>query len=266
VGVTHARGFWARLLTASFLAAVLALPLSISAFQAGRGPSALGWGQTEAAYDGRFTFVRLRWDSGYGSGGFRLGGMSDAWNHDYPRAEQNLMTLLNYLTLIDTRVDGSLILRLTDPDLFKFPIVYMWEPGFWQLSDLEASRFREYLLKGGFAIFDDFEQEQWDHFAEQMRRVLPDARFVKLDRSHRVFDSFFRMTTIDFPHPMMGILPTYYGIFEDNDPNRRLMVIANYNNDVAEYWEWSGSGLFPVDTSNEAYKLGVNYMLYGLTH
>ena len=99
-----------------------------------------------------------------------------------------------------------------------------------------------------------------------MRRVLPDARFVKLDRSHRVFDSFFRMTTIDFPHPMMGILPTYYGIFEDNDPNRRLMVIANYNNDVAEYWEWSGSGLFPVDTSNEAYKLGVNYMLYGLTH
>ena len=258
----HGRGFWARLIKASSLAAVIALPAMATA-QAGR--SAFGWGQTEAAYDGRFTFVRLRWDSGFG-GGFRRGGMSDAWNHDYPRAEQNLMSLLNYLTFIDSREDGSLILRLTDPDLFKFPIVYMWEPGFWQLNDLEAARFREYLLKGGFAIFDDFEQEQWDHFAEQMRRVLPDARFVKLDRSHRVFDSFFRMTTIDFPHPMMGILPTYYGIFEDNDPNRRLMVIANYNNDVAEYWEWSGSGLFPVDTSNEAYKLGVNYMLYGLTH
>ncbi len=264
--MTHARGFWARLIGliwASSLAAVIALPAMATA-QAGR--SAFGWGHTEADYDGRFTFVRVRWDSGSGSGGFRRGGMSDAWNHDYPRAEQHLMSLLNYLTFIDSREDGSLILRLTDPDLFKFPIVYMWEPGFWQLNDLEAVRFREYLLKGGFAIFDDFEQEQWDHFAQQMRRVLPEARFVKLDRSHRVFDSFFRMTTIDFPHPMMGILPTYYGIFEDNDPNRRLMVIANYNNDVAEYWEWSGSGLFPVDTSNEAYKLGVNYMLYGHTH
>lgn len=266
VGVTHARGSWARPLKALSLAAVLALTPAIAAVQSGRGQSALGWGQTEAAYDGRFTFVRLRWDSGLRSGGFRRGGMNDAWNHDFPRAEQNLLTLLNYLTLIDAREDGSLVLRLTDPDLFKFPIVYMWEPGFWQLSDLEAARFREYLLKGGFAIFDDFEQEQWDNFEQQMRRILPEARFVKLDRSHRVFDSFFRMTNIDFPHPMMGILPTYYGIFEDNDPSRRLMVIANYNNDVAEYWEWSGSGLFPVDTSNEAYKLGVNYMLYGLTH
>ncbi len=66
------------------------------------GRSAFGWGQTEADYDGRFTFVRLRWDSGFG-GGFRRGGMSDAWNHDYPRAEQNLMSLLNYLTFIDSR-------------------------------------------------------------------------------------------------------------------------------------------------------------------
>jgi hypothetical protein len=96
--------------------------------------------------------------------------------------------------------------------------------------------------------------------------VLPEARWVKLDRSHRIFDSFFRMNTIEFPHPMYGYIPSYYGIHEDNNPARRLMVIANHDNDVAEYWEWSGRGLFPVDTSNEAYKLGVNYMLYGLTH
>jgi len=57
-----------------------------------------------------------------------------------------------------------------------------------------------------------------------------------------------------------------YGIYEDNDPAKRLMVVANYDNDVPEYWEWSGEGLFPFDASNEAYKLGVNYVLYGLTH
>jgi hypothetical protein len=220
------------------------------------------WGQPDRTYDGRFTFARLRWQ---GSGGGRRG-MSSAWNHDFPRAEQNLMAILGELTLIDANRDGSLILTLDDPDLFRYPIAYMWEPGFWTLTDAEAQRFREYLLKGGFAIFDDFEFEQWNNFEAQMRRVLPEARFVRLDRTHRVFDSFFRMSTIDFPHPMYGISPTYFGIHEDNDPAKRLMVVANHNNDVAEYWEWSGSGFFPVDQSNEAYKLGVNYMLYGLTH
>ena len=80
-----------------------------------------------------------------------------------------------------------------------------------------------------------------------------------------MFDTFFRMKTIEFPHPMFGYIPNYYGIFEDNDPVKRLMVIANHNNDVAEYWEWSGEGRFPVDMSNEAWKLGINYMLYGMT-
>ncbi len=239
-------------------AALLAGPVLAGQDRRGNG----GW-RTDTEYDGRFTFVRLRWDWGFGG---RFRGMSDAWNHDFPRAEQNLMRILKDLTLIDARTDGGLILTLDDPRLFLYPIAYMWEPGFWTMTDEEAARFREYLQKGGFAIFDDFEQDQWINFESQMRRVLPEARWVKLDKSNRVFDSFFRMNTIDFPHPMMGILPTYYGIFEDNDPSRRLMVIANYNNDVAEYWEWSGSGLFPVDTSNEAYKLGVNYMLYGLTH
>jgi hypothetical protein len=214
-------------------------------------------------YDGRFTFVRLRWDSGIGG---RFRGMSDAWNHDFPRAEQNLVSILHDLTLIDIRTDGGQILTLDDPRLFRYPIAYMWEPGFWTMTDSEAASFRSYLLKGGFAIFDDFERDQWRNFESQMRRVLPDAQFVKLDKSNRIFDTFFRMTTIDFPHPMYGILPTYCGIYEDNDPSKRLMVIANHDHDVAEYWEFSGTGFFSVDPSNEAYKLGVNYMMYGLTH
>jgi hypothetical protein len=218
---------------------------------------------TPVTYDGRFTFVRLRWESGGGGG--RRRGNSDAWNHDYPRAEQNLTRLLKDLTYIDARTDATLILSLDDPELFKYPIAMMWEPGYWVLSDSEALHFRDYLLKGGFAIFDDFEQDQWINYETQMRRVLPDARFVKLDASHPIFDTFFRMKTIEFPHPMFGYIPNYYGIFEDNDPSKRLLVIANHDNDVAEYWEWSGEGRFPVDMSNEAWKLGINYMLYGMT-
>ena len=58
----------------------------------------------------------------------------------------------------------------------------------------------------------------------------------------------------------------FLGIYEDNDPTKRMMALANHNSDIAEYWEWSGQGLFPFDDTNEAYKLGVNYIIYGLTH
>jgi uncharacterized protein DUF4159 len=248
-----------RAVLAALLVAALAGGIAAAGAQRMRGPAHT----TSLTYDGRYTFVRLRWQSGGGFG--RRGGNSDAWNHDYPRAEQNLTRLLKDITYIDARTEGSLILTLDDPELFKYPIAMMWEPGFWSLTDSEARHFREYLLKGGFAIFDDFEQDQWINYEQQMRRVLPDGRFVKLDASHPVFDTFFRMKTIEFPHPMFGYIPNYYGIFEDNDPSKRLMVIANHNNDVAEYWEWSGEGVFPVDMSNEAWKLGINYMLYGMT-
>jgi hypothetical protein len=210
--------------------------------------------------------VRLRWQSDFGF--TRRGGFRSAWNHDYPRAEQNLSAIIRELTYLDIRDDGSRILTLDDPELFKHPIAFMWEPGFWNLTDLEAKSFRAYLLKGGFAVFEDFDgAAQWANFEAQMLRVLPDARFVKLDNSHRIFGAFFDIHDIDaIVHPMSRIRPSYYGVYEDNDPSKRLMVVANYDNDVPEYWEWSGQGLFPFDASNEAYKLGVNYMIYGLTH
>ena len=214
-------------------------------------------------YDGQVTFVRLRWNSGFGRGGFGA-----AWNHDLPRAEQHLAMIVRELSLVDMRTDGSKVLALDDPELFKYPIAFMWEPGFWSLSDEEASAFRAYLAKGGFAVFEDFDgSQQWAHFEAQMERVLPGGRLVRLEQSHPIFDTFFRLRDIDaIVHPMTGIRPSYYGIFENNDPRGRLMVVANYDNDVPEYWEWSGQGLFPFDTSNEAYKLGVNYLIYGLTH
>ena len=215
-------------------------------------------------YDGRVTFVRLAWQGGSPYGG----SWNSAWNHDYPRAEQHLAQILRELTYLDIRADGSRILTLDDPELLKYPIAFMWEPGFWDLSDREAEAFRAYLLKGGFAVFEDFDgRSQWANFEAAMRMVLPGSRLVKLDQRHRIFDSFFTIHDIDaIVHPMSGQRPSYYGIFEDNDPTKRLMVVANFDNDVPEYWEWSGEGLFPFNQSNEAYKLGVNYMIYGMTH
>ena len=134
----------------------------------------------EAAYDGRFTFVRLRWGSDVGFS--RRGGWGAAWNHDYPRAERHLSLILRELTALDIRTDHSLILALDDPELFKYPIAFMWEPGFWNLSDREATALRAYLLKGGLAVFEDFDgADQWGHFEAQMRRVLP-GRSVRQTR------------------------------------------------------------------------------------
>jgi uncharacterized protein DUF4159 len=232
-------------------------------------PISAGWGRRDLPYDGRFTFVRLRWTSGT-FGTRPTGSDINSWLHEFPRAEQNLMRILDDLTIIDAKTDGSLILTLDDPKLFKYPIVMLWEPGFWVMTDNQANRLREYLLKGGFVIFNDFELDQWDNFEAQMLRVLPGARWIPLDGTHQVFGSFFRIEKVDFPHPrnhhLYGFKPLYFGLFEDNDPTGRLMAIANYNTNLAEYWQMAGTGFFPIDSSNDAFKLGVNYMLYGLTH
>ena len=244
------------------LAALLCLTAA-AALTAQYDRAPVGGFRTDVEYDGRLTFVRLRWR---GPAGFGRG-FGAAWNHDLPRAEQHLSLIVRELTLANMRRDGSRVLALDDPELFNYPIAFMWEPGFWNLTDAEATSFRAWLAKGGFAVFEDFDgAAQWQHFESQMRRVLPEARFIRLDQSQPIFDAFFRLQDINaIVHPMTGIRPSYYGVFEDNDPSQRLMVIANFDNDVPEYWEWSGEGLYPFDASNEAYKLGVNYVIYGLT-
>ena len=252
--------------------AVIALTC-VSAVSAQSGTS--GWGRREAPeLNGQTTFVRLRWRSGTLGARVTTGevGGANHWLHEFPRAEQNLMAILKELTLVDAKVDGSLILTLDDPKLFNYPIAMMWEPGFWRMTDEQAERLREYFLKGGFVIFNDFELDQWNNFEAQMHRVLPDARLIKLDASHSIFDSFFQIENPQFKHPpnhhLYGFTPSYFGVFENNDPTRRLMAIVNYNTNLAEFWQMAGTGFFffSMDSSSDAFRLGVNYMVYGLTH
>lgn len=94
----------------------------------------------------------------------------------------------------------------------------------------------------------------------------PRIRYIQIDIDHPIFHCFFDLENIDFPHPLVPVYPSYFGIFEENDPTKRMLAIVNYNNDVAEYWEWSDQGFFPVDITNEAYKLGINYVVYAMTH
>jgi hypothetical protein len=216
---------------------------------------------TPPDYDARFAFTRVRYGSGWGRGG-------GSWAHDYPRADEHLPRIIADLTTIRPRIDGATnVLDLEDPRIFLNPILYISEPGFWRVTDEGAANLRDHLLKGGFLLFDDFEgPAQWGNMADQMARVLPEYRFIEIGVSHAIFHTFFEMKRIDFPHPTVNVIPTYFAMFEDNDPANRIVVLANYNNDLAEYWEWSSTGMFPVTSTNEAYKLGVNYIVYGLTH
>ena len=215
-------------------------------------------------YNGRFTFTRLRYNGALRGGGFGWG--SNAWNHDYPQADMHLPKILESLTAIEPNLDVSNILDLEDPEIFKNPILYMWEPGGWQITDEGAKNLRDFMLKGGFVVFDDFEANQWFNFEEQFLRAMPEAQFIELDTSHRVFHAFFDLDNLNLPHPSVNVTPAFIGVFEDNDPEKRMMALVCYNSDVAEYWEWSASGMFPVDTTNDAYKLGINYMIYAMTH
>lgn len=227
------------------------------------------WGRRTTPYDGRITFVRLRWGSRPDPRQPALR-PNNFWSHEFPGAEQNLMAVLKDLTLIDANADGSLILSLDDPQLFKYPIAVLWEPGFWIMTDQEAERLGEYLAKGGFLVVNDFELEQWDHFEEQIRRVVRGARMVPLDKSHPIFNSFFRVEHPEMPnaafHHLVGLPPQFFGLYEDNDPTKRLMAVVNYNTNLAEYWQIGGTGFFPIESSNNAFKLGINYIVYGLTH
>ncbi|HET7219853.1 MAG TPA: DUF4159 domain-containing protein [Vicinamibacterales bacterium] len=216
-------------------------------------------------YDGRLVFVRIRFDTGFGPGFGRARGSrgEPPWAHDYPTSDTHLMKILKELTVATPRVDASNVFRLDDPQLFDYPIAYVSEPGYWTMSDAEAKGLRDYLLKGGFIIFDDFRNNDYDNLEEQMKRVLPEHRWVELEHSQTVFNAFFEIKNFDFGYYGKE---TYFGIFEDNDPKKRLIAIAGHNQDLGEFWEFSDTGMMPVDISNEAYKFGVNYFIYGLTH
>ena len=253
-----------------------AVLLCLAAAACGQYRSFYGWNGTvkNRPYDGRFTFVRVRYTPA--PGGNWAGGLP-SWVHGYPLAEQNLLRIMRELSLLDAHVDEVNVVSLDDPELFRYPVAYIIEVGWWTLSPEEAAGLRAFLDKGGFLIVDDFKPEGWrglpnggwEPFAAAMRRVLPGAKFYDLDPRHPIFHSFFEIPESllrDFPQAYNYGRPVFRGIYEDNDPRKRLMVMVNYNTDVSQYWEWSGRSLRPFDDTNEAYKLGVNYLIYGLTH
>ena len=225
-----------------------------------------------APYDGRFTFVRVYFDVRGGGFGRRGGrGGEPEWHHDRPNAERNLSSIMREISLVRTfdGPTGGNVFALDDPEIFRYPVLWMAEPGYWVPSDEEVEKLREYLLKGGFMIFDDFDGRAMYNLAAQMQRVLPELRPIRMTGEEPIFKAFFDVDLAQLAINQGGgyrQAPDYWGLFEDNDPRKRQLAIMNNNNDIGEFIDYDAHGFFPVDLANEAYKLGVNYMIYALTH
>jgi hypothetical protein len=228
---------------------------------AAQGGFRFSFGYRNAPYDGRVALMRVRYQPYAG------------WAYDYPAMERNLARVLHDITMIEPNLEAANVLDLDDPQLFRHPLAYLSEPGYWYPSPAEAEGLRTYLQKGGFLIVDDFHfPNEWAVFQAAMQRVLPAARIHRLDVSHPIFNTFFAIRSLEIPYPGTSgpgaLMGEFFGIFEDNDPQKDLMVIINYNMDLGDYLEWSADprSRYSLVPTNEAYKFLINYVVYGLTH
>ena len=224
---------------------------------------------------GEFNFVRVQFDTYYGGGGFRGGFGGGTWAIDFPDADMNFLRGVSRLTNIRVMSD-PIVLRLDDDDIFDYPFLYMLEvgqSGGVSFNSDEIENLREYLLRGGFLLVDDFwGTRQWDNFYAAFVQVFPDREIVELPSDHEIFHCYY---DIDGPQmiPALGRTDDYgeqdidfatnHAILDDEG---RIMVLINWNSDMGDGWEHTYHPRYPTRYANSAYQLGVNYLMYSLTH
>ena len=219
-------------------------------------------------YDGRITFARIKYQ-----GTYECGREGPGWAHDYPRSDTHFMTIFKELTTAKAFVErgpitGGVLVRFDEPNIGKYPVAYLSEPGGWTLTEPELRGLQKYIAHGGFIIFDDIEGEpnpDYRNLLEQWRRAFPTLRPIKLTNDHQIFNAFFHIDLSKIPSKTGRFAPEYLAFFEDNDPSKRMLAIIDNYADVGEFIQWSDEG-FNLVPSNEAYKLWVNYFVYALTH
>jgi Domain of unknown function (DUF4159) len=226
-----------------------------------------------------FTFVRLR----YGVGG-RFGRYNQhRWATDYPDADLNLSFRLQQMTSMKVDPDTR-VLRITDPDLSRFPFVYTVEPGDMLLTDQEVKVMRAYLLNGGFWMADDFWGEaEWEGYESQMRRVFPDRTWKEIPRSDPLFHCVFDLPeslNLQCPNVRLGAQSEFTGITWERpdakevhvrgwfDDHGRLCALATHNTDNGDGWEREGESeyYFREFAEKKAYPLFINILFWVMTH
>ena len=219
-----------------------------------------------------FSRARLMYN-GLRFGGFRRWGGS--WTIDYPRSDRHLLAGLRRLTRIHTR-SVEQVVDLDDPDeIYNWPFLYAVEVGTWDLSDTQAKKLRDYLLRGGFLMVDDFHgTQEWELFMLGMTKVFPDRPVVDIDNKDQIFHALYDLEErFQVPgaqyfqtgrvYERDGIEPRWRGIYDDKG---RIMVAICHNMDLGDAWEWSDDPAYPEKWASLAYRIAVNYTIYAMTH
>jgi hypothetical protein len=215
---------------------------------------------------------------GYGYGGFRGGDPwtqgYTSWTTDYPRSDRHFSSALRRLTRVHARSVEQPV-NLDEGDQYDWPWLYAVEVGHWNLSDAQAKAMREYLLRGGFFMCDDFHgTEEWEVFAASMRRVFPDRQIVEIENPDAIFHTIYDLDgryqvpgaqflrsgrTFEYD----GYEPHWRGIYDDKG---RLMVAICFDMDLGDSWEHADNPQYPEKFSALGIRIGVNYVVYAMTH
>jgi hypothetical protein len=220
-----------------------------------------------------WAFARLRYDGIYGGGFGRRGG--SRWTTDYPKADRQFVQGVRRLT----RLDAKSVEQVVDPgsdELFDWPWVYAVEVGSWDFSPDQARRMRDFLLKGGFLMVDDFHGTfQWGTFLAGLRKIFPDRRIEDLPDNDAIFhliaDVGERIQVPNAPgyissgrtYEQDGVHPEWRAVRDDNG---RVVVAICHNMDLGDAWEWADLPEYPERFTSLAYRVGINYIVYGMTH
>ncbi len=201
-------------------------------------------------------------------------GMS-SWTQDYPRADRHFSQALRRLTRIHVRSVEQPVNLDDGDDVYNYPFLYAVQTGEWNLTEAQAAKFRDFLLRGGFFMCDDFWGDfEWGVFSESMRRVFPDRPIVDLENSDAVFHTIYdldeRYQVASMGSAMsgrtwkcQGCEARWRGIYDDNG---RLMVAICFNSDVGDSWEWADTPSYPERFAALGIRIGVNYVVYSMTH
>ena len=237
-----------------------------------------GWQEkTEWAF-ARLMYPQSPFARGGRGFGFRGGGLwsegNTMWTQDYPRADRHFVLALRRLTRLHVRSVEQPV-NLDEGGVGDWPWLYAVQTGHWQLTDSQAKTLREYLLRGGFFMADDFwGPTEWEIFMDSMKKVFPDRQVVELDNRepifHAVYDLDDRYQVASHGSVMRGVsfkcdgCPDHWrGIFDDHG---RLMVAMTFQSDVGDSWEWADDPYYPERYSALGIRIGVNYVIYAMTH
>jgi hypothetical protein len=214
--------------------------------------------------DARFRHAGWDWTQGHSS-----------WTNDYPRADRHFVEAVGRLTRLQVRSVEQPV-NIDDPgELFNYPWLYAVFVGEWDISDQQAANLREYLLRGGFLMCDDFWGSQdWSIFEKSMRKIFPDRPVVEIPSSDAIFHTVYNLDNryqvpgewgvrTGVPFRNDGYEARWRGIYDDKG---RVMVAISFNSDLGDSWEWADDPEYPEQYSALGIRLGVNYIVYSMTH